>query len=387
MSVTFSPDPPGSPPRARFLTQAVERRARDRVQFRMRVLAVAAALFLVACGEQGAPAPSGKEVAAALAGRRCVLEDDVSFGWIRAGLEPLKRGRAAIESGAPEVRPLTDPETRRRLRQAEVVLVADLHDLDLLRDALHRLLRTHVDREDLAAGRIAFGFEAVSPERQEDLRQAVRAHDRDALRAVLAGCWPWPVDAYLDVLLDPALAGLVLFGLGSARDGRHPCSGVSDAERRPGVLLPFPGTSTSESGFGQPARYDLGGDSEWLDVKYGLTFHRKNRLASSVAAEWVRGGNGFRRMFVLYGAAHLLEDAPTGDGIGDLLVRAGVRVVVVVPFLPSWERALYRRFGAAARDRTYEVLPGVLRVPADPRRIVALLPAQPEPPLTRAPPR
>ena len=46
-----------------------------------------------------------------------------------------------------------------------------------------------------------------------------------------------------------------------------------------------------------------------------------------------------------------------------LLETEGIGTVVLVPFLPEWEAALRQRFGAAAAEHWYEVIPGVLRPP------------------------
>jgi hypothetical protein len=330
-------------------------------------------LCLGGCGGPAPRPPAAAEVVKALEADPCVLDEDALLGWVRAGLEPLRRVRDAIGSGDPRVRPLDPQEVRRRLDLADVVLVADLHDRDLYRRALTRLLRAHAATADLGAGRIGLGFEAVAPENQELLRDLVHRRDREGLHALLRASWPWPVEAYLDVWLDRTLTGVVPFALGDGHDGRHGPGDLDDGARSPDLLprrMPTPDllpAPAGEDGSDLPLLLEF--DDEWADIKYGLTFGRKNARVAAACTAWVRSAAG-RRMFVLYGAAHLLEDLATGNGIRDLLVREGLRVEVVVPFLPSWERALHKRFGAAALDTVYEVLPGVLRVPPDPRELV-----------------
>ena len=62
------------------------------------------------------------------------------------------------------------------------------------------------------------------------------------------------------------------------------------------------------------------------------------------------------------------RDSATDSGLGaghikEQLDKAGLKTVVLVPFLPAWEIALRKRFGNRAEKGWYEVLPDVLRAP------------------------
>jgi len=262
-----------------------------------------------------------------------LLDEKILFHWIDAGLEPLRQGRTAILEG--RAKRLDPAAARRRIEQADVVLVADLHQIDLIRRAFARLVKGYSkDRE------VAIALEALPPQFEEHYAQAKDKVD------FLRNCWPWPVEAYAEVvkLGNPVLA------VGEWRGVTLPGAEVADTKRRPGISISFEPTTT-------------------MDFKYGISWYRRNELSASRIVTWIRAGKR-RKVFVLYGAAHYLEPGNvvtvgkkkfvSGGGMRSMLVERGMKVVVVVPLLPDWEVAFRKKKGGKG---WYEVLPGVLRAP------------------------
>jgi len=306
-------------------------------------------LFLVACGDREAD----RDITAVLDvldARAGVLSPDLHVEWMRTGLRPLRDGLRSIEGGGG-IRVLGADEAAQRIRSARVVLVADLHDLDPCRRAFASAVRQLSSPSARAEGRVAIALESVPLTMESQVRWARSQEVRDGvdpLAGVLRAAWTWPVLETAALLRDEDLSGCPLLAVGRTPHAVFPPPDTPDAERRPGL--------------------DLSGGMSVADWKYGNDFARANWNTLGNVTQWMRAMPD-RQCFVLYGAAHLL-----GEGnLVDRFQKAGLDVIVLVPFLPEWEAALRRRFGSAAASTWYEVAPRVLRPPyvAD-REIVAL---------------
>lgn len=295
-------------------------------------LRVGGLLQLLLAGCVASPCPDA--VLAVLDGRGAL--DGLQLSWIQRGMQPLRAGlhRLCSPEGAARI---DEDAAVARLRAARVVLVADLHDLDPCRRAFGRavILGTSADERD--AGCIGLAFEALPPGAAIAARTARHqpiVDGFDPLRECFAAVWPWPVSEMAVQLRRQELRACPLLAAGREEAIALPAASTPDAERVPR--------------FRPMTEEEVEGD----------TFHLGNRNAKASIDAWLEGGVG-RRVFVLYGALHLL-----GEGnLAAELRAAGRRVLVLVPFLPEWEAAIRRRGEPGASQAWFEVAPDVLRAP------------------------
>jgi hypothetical protein len=296
-------------------------------------------LLCVACGDP-AKGPDPVAVLKALDAEVRVLEPELVFWWMETGLAPLRAAHEEIRHGRPSIRPLERAEVVRRAREAAVVLVADLHHLDLCRRGFARAVVDLTTGKARSTGHVGIAFEAVPMSMEAHVREARRrevSKHYDSLVEQLRALWPWPVLEIATLLRQQELTSCPLLGAGRLSKGRCPRQ-TPDAEREPAI--------------------DLAVGVTMEDIKYGADFQRANLHAIGRVTSWLREGED-RQAFVLYGAAHLLGVGNLAEGFR----KEGFDVLVLVPFLPEWEESLRRRFGPRAATMWYEVLPGVLRAP------------------------
>ncbi|MHC4953292.1 MAG: hypothetical protein ACYTGZ_05330 [Planctomycetota bacterium] len=305
----------------------------------MRVRLVALFFLLAGCGDPGS-SPDPSAVLAVLDARAGVLSPELKLHWMDTGLDPLRTGQRIIQAGSA-IRSPSESSAKERAVAADVILVADFHDLDPCRRAFVHAVRTLSTASARSAGRVAIALESVPLTMEAQLRAARRQsrdEGADPLVDTLRRCWTWPILETAALLRAKDLAPCPLLGAGRVTKTGFPPEDTPDAQRNPGIG-PLVGTPVE-------------------DWKYGADFNRGNQNALARVGGWLRA-EPRRQAFVLYGAAHLLG----ARNLAERFRAAGLEVLVLVPFLPEWEAALRRRFGAEASQSWYEVLPGVLRPP------------------------
>ena len=263
------------------------------------------------------------------------------MAWVNNGLKPLRAGEAAIRAGETSVKRLTQKAARARVAAADVVLVADFHDVDPIRRAFGRIVEDFSPAEALRSSRVALALEAVPALWEAELAKARADKRKDVLLSFFQGAWPWPVREYPTILRRERLRLAPVLACGPMTPPKVPPASTKDRERKP-VLEPI---------------------ANWREFKYGGHGFERNATTAKRAARWLGGAEEQRKVFILYGAAHLLDGVYPGSGIRGELEKRGYKVVVLVPFLVEWEIELRRRFRGAGEKGWYEVLPGVLRAP------------------------
>jgi hypothetical protein len=255
------------------------------------------------------------------------------IAWIAAVVEEFRRGTDVLREG--RATRLSPDDARRRIEAADVLLVADVHDLDPIRTAFARLVAKHGPSD-----RSAIVLEALPPG-DEAAYDVLRTQSREELLGYLQATWPWPVERLADMLAAPDVRRAAWLGAGNVRS-EVPPDYTPDRDRQPVIRL---------------------GGTSVHDAKYGLDHapgYGRNGPAADRAHRWLERAKPGAKAFVLYGFAHYLDGVYPGTGIRGELERRGHRVLVLVPFLPEWELAVRER---GTRDAWLEVLPGVLRPP------------------------
>ncbi len=224
-------------------------------------------------------------------------------------------------------------DARSRLRDADVVLVPDIHNLPAIQQLFGRLLRgsslTRSGRE------WAVGLEFFTPDQAQ---MAATGTDTDALRTVseasLSAYWPLP----------------------NATD-------IVQASRS--MRAPLIGLATS--GTFEPTEGELAGnrmiESGGLRVPAAALerhiVHSNLEIARRIG-DWMESGDPTapRGVVALIGKGHI--SGP--NGLTTLLARRRLSVVVLVAFLPTWELTLRERFPRDA-GRWIRPIPGHLALP------------------------
>ena len=248
----------------------------------------------------------------------------------RRGVRPLQQALESIESG-DDVYSLSEENACRLLDQAQVVLVGDDHASDLCRVAVQRLLRTMRDRRGPNCP-IVLVLEAI-PNRGEEYLIRTEA-DVQALMSSISDYWPYPVNAYSNLLECCMQERVIVLG-GGVDEVRVPLPRTTpDAKRRP--------AGVAESSDNLVERF--------LD---------SNEVAAGAVASWLReSAKSGGLAIVLYGAAHLAGGAIQ---LKERIEPLGYRTLVLVPFLRAWEYALRRRFGHEVNNRWYRFELGIYR--------------------------
>lgn len=245
--------------------------------------------------------------------------------WLHSALEPLRAGHRAILAG--KAKRVEHRRALARLRAADVVLVGDIHTIDPCRAALIDAFKdAREDRE------CAFALEAIPQPWEKKLAALRKEGDGHRIRDFLKEGWGWPVEAYLAVLREEA----AVLAVGFEKPPPLPPKDTPDGKRQPGITPQTP----------------------W-DFKHGASWFSRNRYAAKRVSDWLGEKPGKRRVFVLYGTAHMLG----ANGIKTLLDKQGLETVLLMPFLPDWEIALRKKFGRRAARGWFEILPGVLVPP------------------------
>lgn len=228
------------------------------------------------------------------------------------------------------------------LATAHVVLVLDFHAWPEVQRACWALLRELRGRSDWAAESEAVLLEAAPLSMQPVLDAlADESSFSAALRAALAGVWPWPLSGYgaWEPRVDEMRPRLLAGGLSEDEGGVGPLVPQMEDQNR----VPTACIETMHRG------------DRW--------FHEVNRNAVAVIDGELRRPGGARRILALYGAFHVIEPH---EGLSATLRRLGWTVRVVVLAESYLEVACALRFGLAARTAAVRLDKSTFRLPMIP---------------------
>ena len=259
-------------------------------------------------------------------------------------LRKLREACSRLRAGREDLHELKAELAEARVISADVGLVADIHTLDLCRDAfssacslVHGNLRVDGGEHWRA---MAFGVEAF-PVNWQSLVEGVRWRHDDlrgvTLHTLLRYYWPWPVDRLAAVIDDSRLRGIPLRALGGARwPAAVPPSIIPDQRRAPSRRARI-------SGIRERALFDSASED-----------------AAEAIHSWLSSQGGPERpvLVALYGLAHCV--APE-RGIPARLASHGLECVVVIPFLREFAEILVSRGSESALGSSwFELAPGTL---------------------------
>lgn len=235
-----------------------------------------------------------------------------------------------VKSG--DVCPVSPERIRLVLSGADVILVADVHDLPYIQRVLEDIIDyTRADSQK----RGVVLLEAVPSEQTEefqlDLEQA-RLGYGGPLQSFMRRVWPFPIEAYTYTLPRIARHGARVDGLGEILAGD--------------VVL--------DPGLPDDHRWPRGSDGSVSQEE----FCKNQRRMAEVIARAAVSGDG--PVSVLIGAMHLVYPPCS---LLDLLRRKGVHAVGVVPFLWDLEDALFTAHGTSACSTWYQLQPHLYRCP------------------------
>jgi hypothetical protein len=221
-----------------------------------------------------------------------------------------------------------------RLREADVVLVADWHSLPHVQWLLGELLSeaSDYDRRPTAVALEALPASLTSLARRMNDEQPWP--QRSAwLSTEIERAWSWPVSGYATWGSKLARVAPAVLPAGLNEASALHCEGMDDPLRRP-LLLDVDAAPAD--------------DLRWLK--------EVNENAVRAISGYLRWPGG-RRVWGLFGAAHILG---RDTGLKMQLERAGWKVCVVVSHDVAIELVLEAR-GWAGRADCIELAPGVLR--------------------------
>jgi len=229
-----------------------------------------------------------------------------------------------LRSGGVRARRVEWQAAIRDCVSADVVLACDFHDDDVHRLVFQRAVNMLAPS---CSGRIGVVIEAVTVTRQTELDAALRSGRRQQLIELLQDQWPFPILAYVDMVLGFHERGWDVIA------GQRPCTSpvrmpprdTPDALRRP---------VANEAGRGSGA-----------PVKPAPTFPQMNSRLTEFLASWLKKRASIDGdkpiLFVLYGAAHQFGRR----GVRALLAQRGYRAIVLMPTLNELESAIQETQG------------------------------------------
>jgi len=254
----------------------------------------------------------------------------------RARVQPIVGIVNAITRHDGAVRAVPDLEARRAILSAQVVCVADLHSSALAVNAFARIVSRFVEHRGAQNGSVAAFVEAIPAQRKGELQSSLRRPESAAAESLLSlmrSSWPWTVAAYVPLLRFLHSSGVATEPCGLLVPEALPPSDTPDWLRRP---LAWASDEATERGFDRVNERVVGGVTRWVEGPN-------------------RRGN---RAFVLIGLMHLLGE---GANVVPRLRRQGIRVVVLLPFVPDIERALID--SGVARQGWVQLASNVYRPP------------------------
>lgn len=248
--------------------------------------------------------------------------------WSRK-LEPYRDVVTELRGGKSGARRIGQDDMRSHLADADVVLCADFHDQDVHRLTFRRVVSLLAPWCD---GPVLIAIEAVPSDRQRDLEAALRSGQPAAVRAVLRKEWPYPVEAYVDMLLSFHARGWLIRGMGKSKATRRmmPSPATPDQLRRP---LPTSDPVTP---------------IEVTDAR-----------VAGLVSRWLKDYRG-AHAFVLFGAAHILGSLES-QGLRREIERRGHGTLVVMPVLSELELAVHEILGPGQWHDWIWLAPGVFR--------------------------
>ncbi len=177
---------------------------------------VGIAFLGIGCGDRSGnstePSHSEDRVLRALQETGMTLGDSVKIPIIERGKVLYRRILNVIADRAARLEPAASGRSRKRVSAADVVLAADIHDVDLCRIAFRRIVEDLSDPAALRHGRVAIALEAIAVSYESRLAACRRRGRRDELVALLQSCWGWPIERYGDLLSRPGLKGVPVLG-------------------------------------------------------------------------------------------------------------------------------------------------------------------------------
>ena len=300
------------------------------------------AVLLLGCHEENdgrRAAPASQDSLAALARLPLVLErrrpqhEKRRLAALQTACAEMSRGRGGLDI-------IPESDAVARLRSADVILVADLHALDIVRHGFAKLV-DELGRDDGEPRRsLAVGAEAL-PRTWQPLVRGICGGSTTlrslSLRALMLHCWPWPVDHLATVLEDARQQGHQILGIGSLDE------------------LPVPLNPETKDFCRRPSS-----EKALTEVQGARLFRLVDESASRSIAEWLDGERGGScQVVALCGLAHV---ADPDFGLPRLIRMRGYSVVVVVPFLTEVAEAQCVATGRIG-GRWHELVPGVLYPP------------------------
>lgn len=261
--------------------------------------------------------------------------------YLTSGIQPYRRGLRRIREDHASVLEVSRGVVYDKVLAADVVIIADVHQYEVIQIALLRAIEMFTTEEQRMTGRFSVGLEAIPIHAEAEVARLRSSNDSTSLQRLLSSCWSWPIQHYMDVLLHPKQQNVHVLCLGQRQSGDLRVRNTPFRKEVPVPPSPVP--------------------SLW-DAKYGTRFYQQDIQATQRISDWIRASRPHGKVFVLFGAAHVLDN-DADIRIAGRLRKIGLRVVVLVPFMREWELALRQRFGTSSINMWYEVLPDVFRSP------------------------
>lgn len=258
------------------------------------------------------------------------------YEHVNRPLDVLRAARSRLAADYAAAGRSVRAEALALLADADVVLVSDIHDLEICRVGFEQAVRLIASlRVDVT---VAIGFEAL-PRSWQSLVDGVRRGDEAIaglrMLGLLKYCWPWPTPALARIAEAPPHGASRLLALGTdPLPTVLPASGVPDKWRVP----------QSET------RRDSG--------RSALRFEAANVACTSAVEEWIGPDRpqGRRVVVALYGLAHVCDPQ---RGIPALLVAKGFKVVTVIPFVQEIAGIQLSKVGSLDPAAWFRLAPGV----------------------------